>query len=192
MCFYSQSNIQPIIVLALQKFFVTPTEEVLVQLYNSLNQMDLSGMPRYTDHEKQIIRSSNDKSKQEYTAHISFDKTNMKIRIPTTLFPDEVGDVTCWIYFSNYYQHSLITLVRKFGNQVMLIYNALITQKRILFLGFDCSAGEVCEYTLAACSMVCPPLKGLVKRAFPYTNLTYLDFLNVYPIILHQFFSLNL
>lgn len=73
----------------------------------------------------------------------------------------------------------MITLIKKFGNQVMIIYNALLAQKRIIFLGFDCSAGEVCEYTLAACSLVCPPLKGFAERAFPYTNLTYLDFLRV-------------
>jgi len=59
----------------------------------------------------------------------------------------------------------------------------LLTEKRILFLGFDCSAGEVCEYVLTTICMVCPPLKGLIKRAFPYTNLTYLDFLTIHGYI---------
>jgi hypothetical protein len=62
----------------------------------------------------------------------------------------------------------------------MTIYNALLAEKRILFLGFGCSAGEVCNYVLATCCMVCPPLTGLIDRVFPYTNLCYLDFLSVY------------
>lgn len=69
--------------------------------------------------------------------------------------------------------------MKKFGNQTTIIYNALLAEKRILFLGYDVAAGEVCEYVLAACCMVCPPLRGFVQRAFPYTNLTYLDFLSV-------------
>lgn len=64
----------------------------------------------------------------------------------------------------------------------MTIYNALLAEKRILFLGFGCSAGEVCNYVLATCCMVCPPLTGLIDRVFPYTNLCYLDFLSVYRI----------
>jgi len=62
---------------------------------------------------------------------------------------------------------------------VMTIYNALLAEKRILFLGFGSSAGEVCNYVLATCCMVCPPLTGLIDRVFPYTNLCYLDFLSV-------------
>lgn len=94
----------------------------------------------------------------------------------------------------------MITLVQKFGASVMMIYNAILAEKRVLFLGFGCSAGEVCliiyykgchlhdgislyqvcNYVLASCCMVCPPLTGLIGRVFPYTNLCYLDFLSVY------------
>lgn len=133
--------------------------------------MDLSSFPILSDHRKLILRSANDKSKQEFSTSINF-ITKMNLKIPTTLFPDEVGDV------------KVTALVKKFGNQIMHIYNGLLTQKRILFLGFECSAGEVSEYVLAACCMVCPPLKGLVSRAFPYTNLTYLDFLDMYVFML--------
>mmetsp|Transcript_24426 Transcript_24426/g.34241 ORF Transcript_24426/g.34241 Transcript_24426/m.34241 type:complete len:672 (+) Transcript_24426:134-2149(+) len=157
---------KPLIILALQKFFATPNETVLAEFYNAINTMDISGLPQYTDLQKQIIRSSTDKTKTEHSVDLNY-ITKMKLKIPTILFPDEVGD------------YKVITLVKKFGNQVLTIYNGLLQQKRILFLGFDCAAGEVCEYVLAACCMVCPPLKGLVKRAFPYTNLTYLDFLSV-------------
>lgn len=83
------------------------------------------------------------------------------------------------IFFSFKKKVKITNLVKKFGAQTITIFNALLAEKRILFLGFDCAAGEVCEYVLAACCMVCPPLKGFGKRAFPYTNLTYLDFLSV-------------
>ena len=40
-------------------------------------------------------------------------------------------------------QNSVITLVQKFGPQVMMIFNAILSEKRVLILGFGCSAGEV-------------------------------------------------
>jgi len=157
---------KPAIVLALQRFYENSTEKVLAELYQALNAMDLSSMPAYNDYQKQILRANDDKSKLEFSTVINY-VTKMNIKIPIALLPDEVGDC------------KLIPLVKKFGSQVMLIYNGLLTQKRILFLGFDSSAGELCEYVLAACSMLCPPLKGLIHRAFPYTNLTYLNFLEI-------------
>lgn len=60
--------------------------------------MDISGMPQYTDHQKQILRNSNDRSKQEYITHVEFNKTPMKLKIPTTLFPDEVGEVILYLF----------------------------------------------------------------------------------------------
>ena len=155
------------LVLALQKFYVQRSEEVLIELYNSLNSIDLSKMDVYSDYRKLIYRTMNDKRKLEYNCVLNYLNTNMKLKIPLTTFQDEV------------YESKLINLIKKFGNQIMIIYNALISEKRILFLGFDCSAGEVCEYVLTTIRMVCPPLKGLIQRCYPYVNLTHLEFLSV-------------
>ena len=40
-------------------------------------------------------------------------------------------------------------------------------------------ANEVCNYVLAAIQMICPPMRGLVRRAFPYINLHNMSFLGV-------------
>jgi hypothetical protein len=59
----------------------------------------------------------------------------------------------------------------------MLIYNAVLTQKRVLFLGYNTAAWDIVSAVLSATALVAPPLSGLLSRCFPYTNLTALDFL---------------
>lgn len=93
--------------------------------------------------------------------------SKMTIRIPQTTFSDEVGN------------GNVLSLVQKFGIQTMTIYNAILSEKRIFFLGFDRPAGELSSYVLSAICLVCPPFTGLVANSFPYTNLCYLDFLTV-------------
>ncbi|GAM21359.1 hypothetical protein SAMD00019534_045330, partial [Acytostelium subglobosum LB1] len=158
---------KPFMILGIQKYFSSPSLDVIVDLYNSLNGLDMSTIPYLNDVQKHILRSSPDKNKQNHSANIAYLGKQMPVYIPITFFPDEVGD------------YKVITLVQKFGNDIMKIFNGILSQKRILFLGYGCSAGEVCNYVLAACSMVCPPLKGIRERTFPYTNLVYLDFLSV-------------
>lgn len=61
---------------------------------------------------------------------------------------------------------------------VILLLNALLTQKRIIFLGYGHPSGEVANYVLAACAMGSgcgTVLKGFTERAFPYANLTSVD-----------------
>jgi len=49
----------------------------------------------------------------------------------------------------------------------------------VLFMGYQQAAGEVCNTVLSACLLISPPLTGTLRRAFPYANLTNLDFLGV-------------
>eukprot|EP00026_Physarum_polycephalum_P003239 Phypoly_transcript_03249.p1 GENE.Phypoly_transcript_03249~~Phypoly_transcript_03249.p1 ORF type:complete len:784 (+),score=142.64 Phypoly_transcript_03249:155-2506(+) len=158
---------KPFILLALQRYYAHPSEEVLADLFQSLNEMDTEKMPTINYNKKLILRATTDRSKHTFTTSIQYMGTRMNVQLPLAGFPDEVGD------------YSVISLVQKFGPAVMMIYNAILSEKRVLFLGFSCSAGEVCNYVLAACCMVCPPLTGLIGRVFPYTNLCYLDFLTV-------------
>ncbi|KAJ3053403.1 hypothetical protein HK097_004379, partial [Rhizophlyctis rosea] len=51
---------KPLLVLALEKFFLTPNEQILAGLYRSINAMDLSCMPRLSLLEKTILRNSDD------------------------------------------------------------------------------------------------------------------------------------
>lgn len=56
--------------------------------------------------------------------------------------------------------------------------NALLTEKRVVFLGHGHPSGEVANYVLAACALGSGSggvLLGITQRAFPYTNLVNVD-----------------
>jgi hypothetical protein len=60
----------------------------------------------------------------------------------------------------------------------MILFNALVTGKRIIFLGYNRAAGQVCSYVLSACALGSgcgTALRGFVERAFPYANLINRD-----------------
>ena len=57
---------------------------------------------------------------------------------------------------------------------IILLFNALITNKRIIFLGYQRPAGQVSSYVLAACALGSgcgAVLRGFIARAFPYAKL---------------------
>jgi hypothetical protein len=61
---------------------------------------------------------------------------------------------------------------------IIVLINALLTQKRIIFLGHERPAGEVANHVLAACAIGSGGgaiLRGFTERAFPYANLAHLD-----------------
>ncbi|KCV73453.1 hypothetical protein H696_00987 [Fonticula alba] len=112
-----------------------------------------------------------------FLTQVRFSGIDLPIRIPLTTMPDEVGDF------------SLIELIQKFGhstvgkgeNGIMAIFNALLRQQRILFVGYQRPASEVSNLALAACAMLAPTLRGFARRAFPYSNLTNLDGMLLVP-----------
>ncbi len=59
--------------------------------------------------------------------------------------------------------------------------NALLTQKRIIFLGHGQPAGKVANLVLATCALTGQVLRGFTERAFPYSNLGGLDMLEEMP-----------
>lgn len=66
----------------------------------------------------------------------------------------------------------------KFGEKCMLIYDAILSEKRILFSGaLDFSADEIQEYVFACAAIVSPPLIGILSKLYPYAALSNLDFL---------------
>jgi len=94
-------------------------------------------------------------------------------------------------------QYSLIQLIQTFSSAtitgplhphlhsngslthpIILLFNALVTGKRIIFLGHNRPAGQVSHYVLSACALGSGCgiiLQGFIERAFPYANLTNRD-----------------
>ncbi|KAJ1675641.1 hypothetical protein EV182_000875 [Spiromyces aspiralis] len=53
---------KPILLLALENYYRSPTVDTLKQLYDSVNSMDLSGMPKLSRSERIILRFSDDQA----------------------------------------------------------------------------------------------------------------------------------
>jgi len=219
---------QPLLLLALEDYFKSPVPDTLERLYNALNAMDLSLMPRLSLQERHILQASDAKDMfvekfehmiaqrqadeaagklaeppdsptkavarrtvprdtHEFESKIVYNGIQIPVKIPTALSPETVGDF------------SLIQLVQIFGNPhlsqpqpfalhphlttsgaythpIIVLINAMLTQKRVIFLGHNRPSGEVAEAVLAACALVSGGvLRGFTRHAFPYTDLTKID-----------------
>lgn len=124
---------------------------------------------------------------------LTYRNVPLPVRVPLTVFPEEVGE------------YSLIRLIQTFSgpqstpsgpvhphlhtngpstHPIIVLFNALITQKRVIFLGYGQPANTVASYVLAACALGSGcgvVLQGFAARAFPYTNLLNLDDLEKVP-----------
>ncbi|KAL1746446.1 stabilization of polarity axis-domain-containing protein [Schizophyllum fasciatum] len=121
-----------------------------------------------------------------YHTTVQYKDHQLPIKMPLFTFPEEVGD------------YSLITLVKLFSSPslvsgphhphlhtngptthpIIILFNALVTGKRIIFLGHRRPAGEVSTFVLAACALGSgcgAVLRGFIERAFPYANLNNRD-----------------
>lgn len=61
---------------------------------------------------------------------------------------------------------------------IILLLNAILTQRRVLFLGHGIAANKVARFVLAACALGTgggSVLRGLQERAFCYANLAGLE-----------------
>ncbi|EMD35474.1 hypothetical protein CERSUDRAFT_116221 [Gelatoporia subvermispora B] len=124
------------------------------------------------------------KDSRYFPAVIDYNDHQLPMKLPLSTFPEEVGD------------YSLIQLVQLFSGlnaqltgplhphlhtngaltpPIIVLFNALITCKRIIFMGHHRPAGQVSNYVLSACALGSGCgiiLRGFIKRAFPYANLT--------------------
>ncbi len=146
------------------------------------------------------LRSSWTKDTHFFHTTVAYRDHQLPIRMPLSTFPEEVGDVgknltSCPVHHGLMFvlfQYSLITLIKVFGatvngplhphlhtngpqtHPIIVLFNALITGKRIIFLGHKRPAGEVSSFVLSACALAsgCGAiLRGFIERAFPYANL---------------------
>jgi len=228
-CTHRTDKAKPLLLLALEDYFKSPIPETLESLYNALNAMDLSLMPRLSLLERHIMQASDVKEifvekfeqmiaqrqidedsgkyqppepdspsrsgikyvvprdTHEFETRIVYNSIPVPVKIPTALSPETVGDF------------SLIKLVQIFGgphitqpqpfalhphlttsgaytHPILVLVNAMLTQKRVMFLGHNRPSGEVAEAVLAACALASGGvLRGFTRHAFPYTDLTKID-----------------
>lgn len=113
-----------------------------------------------------------DRSLTSHHVTLSWEGSRVPLRIPLHLTPDDIG---CGQQYPSVKQ-----LISRFRDKCTLLYNAVLLEKRVLFLGHNIASNDVSMCVLSAVDLVCPPLEGLLRaRAFPYTNLFDLTFKDV-------------
>ncbi|KAI8885694.1 spindle pole body interacting protein [Backusella circina FSU 941] len=129
------------------------------------------------------------KDRHFFETKIEYEGIKLPIKIPLSVNAEEVGDfsviklINTFTPSSNYPgspnpHHPHLDSSGPYTHPIMILLNALLTQKRIVFLGYGHPSGEVANYVLAACALGSgcgTVLKGFTERAFPYTNLTSID-----------------
>lgn len=157
------------------------------------------------------LHAMNKRDTHFFDTSARFKGLNIPIRIPLSTFEEEVGDVSAvagletdrWLMQTFVFQYSVINLFKTFNppnltpfagpyhphlhtsgpstHPIILLMNALLTQKRIIFLGHGQPAGKVANLVLATCALTGQVLRGFTERAFPYSNLAGLDMLEEMP-----------
>ncbi|KAH8431820.1 AFI1/MesA family protein [Aspergillus melleus] len=222
---------KPLLLLALEDYFKSPYPETLASLYDAVNNMDLSLMPKMSLLERQILQSSNSKDMfiekfeqmvhqrmadegqepdydlesppspkrpappryalprdtHEYESKVVYNDIPIPVKVPTVIWPEIVGDFsliklvqTFSIPHATTPQpfpiHPHLTTSGPYTHPIIVLVNAMLTQKRVVFLGHNRPSGEVAEAVLAACAIASGGiLRGFTRHAFPYTDLTKID-----------------
>ncbi|KAI8951689.1 spindle pole body interacting protein [Xylaria longipes] len=236
---------KPLLLLALEEYFKSPVPETLSMLYDAVNEMDLSLMPKLSLLEKYLLQSSDNKDlfvekfermvqkriaedgadhvaapfdasksppkrpgisragtkaylenqtaysvprdTHEFESKIMYKGIPIPVKIPTATMPETVGDFSFVKLIQNFSEphaksmqpfalHPHLTTNGPGTHPIIVLANALLTQKRIIFLGHNMPSGEVAEAVLAACALASGGLlRGFTRFAFPYTDLTKID-----------------
>ena len=123
----------------------------------------------------------------EFETKVMYKGIPIPVKIPTAIMPETVGDFSLVKLIQNFSEphakspqpfnlHPHLTTNGPTTHPIMVLVNALLTQKRIIFLGYNMPSGEVAEAVLAACALASGGvLRGFTRHAFPYTALTKID-----------------
>ena len=224
---------QPLLLLALEEYFKAPYPETLEHLYDAVNTMDLSLMPRLTILERQLLLASDanhlfiEKFEQmiqqrmqedeqeaaengsplkqsfsdvarhpryqlprdthEYETRVIYHSIPIPIKVPTAVAHETVGDFSIIKLIQTFATphstapqpfalHPHLTTSGAYTHPIIILINAILSEKRVMFLGHNRPSGEVAEAVLAACALASGSiLRGFTRHAFPYTDLTKID-----------------
>ena len=174
---------------SLEHYFRHPDREVLAHLYESLNTCNMENIPCPSILEKRLMHrgipinphgvNSAYHIPSAWNHHIVLLPDNFKsssnsniiipsstISVPLHRHLDCMGDI------------NVTSLVKCFGEGTMRIYNAILARQRVIFVGYNHAARDVCRMVLSAAALV-SPVPCVLRRTYPYANLTDLSFLEV-------------
>lgn len=230
----------------MEEYFKAPVPETLAMLFNAVNEMDLSLMPKLSYLEKHLLQSSDNKDlflekfeqmveeriaeetgedfadqpldasrsppkrpsifrsgtkahieghaayavprdTHEFESKVVYKGIPIPVKVPVAVMPEIVGDFSLIKLIQNFSDsdakspqtfplHPHLTTNGPTTHPIIVLVNALLTQKRIIFLGHNMPSSEVAEAVLAACALASGGiLRGFTRHAFPYTDLTKID-----------------
>lgn len=236
---------KPLLLLALEEYFKSPVPETLSMLYDAVNNMDLSLMPKLSLLERNLLLASDNKDlfvekfgqmiemrmaedreggiteaidasrsppklhgisragtkahlegssgyalprdTHEFESKVLYKGIPIPVKVPTAVMPETVGDFSIIKLIQTFSEphakspqpfqtHPHLTTNGPGTHPIIVLANALLTQKRIIFLGHNMPSGDVAEAVLAACALASGGvLRGFTRFAFPYTDLTKID-----------------
>ena len=142
---------------------------------------------------QQHMRYALPKDTHEFESRINFGNHSIPVKVPTARSPETVGNFSTIKLIQTFSAphasspqpfalHPHLTTGGAYTHPIIVLVNALLTQKRIVFLGHGRPSEEVAEAVLAACSLASGGvLRGFTRHAFPYTDLTKVDDLQKVP-----------
>lgn len=172
--------------------FVEKFEQMILQRMaeesrtNSITSPDSPTKPSF-DPARQAAKYTLPRDTHEFESRVVYNQIPIPIKVPTGMSPETVGDfsiIKLIQIFSGpnnsspqpFTLHSHLTTNGPYTHPIIILVNALLTQKRIIFLGHNRPSGEVAEAVLAACALASGGvLRGFTRHAFPYTDLTKID-----------------
>lgn len=149
------------------------------------NNNNTSGQPSYyIDLKNQGLVSRIQRDTHFYDTKVLFNGMKIPIKIPMDFFAESVGDFSLIKLISTLTAitqpftvlHPELTIYGPSTPPLIVLINALLTQKRILFIGMNSPSYDVAEHVLAACSLGSGGiLRSFTTHAFPYTDLSKVD-----------------
>lgn len=170
----------PLLLLS-ELYCESPSLALLAAFGETLNALDLSGMPRPSEAERRLatrgIRARTDSAGSACAAHTPSDP-RWSWRAAAPLFGASDGvPLKFPLSMSPLGSPRVSELVLALGPAAMRVYHAVATGRRVLFVGAGHAAGDVCRLALAAAGLVSPPVPPWAVRLLPYASLTDLSFI---------------
>lgn len=123
----------------------------------------------------------------EFETKVLYNGIPIPIKVPVAVSAETVGDFSLIKLIQTFSEphakspqpfplHPHLTTGGAYTHPIIVLANALLTQKRVVFLGYNRPSGEVAEAVLAACALASGGiLRGFTRHAFPYTDLSKID-----------------
>ncbi|KAJ1332266.1 hypothetical protein BSLG_008572 [Batrachochytrium salamandrivorans] len=203
---------KPLLVLALDKYFISPSEKVISDLFSVLNGVDARSIPILTLPERKVLRTllrnniphhgANFEQTAMLLKHydptdeplelldyivdpaiiVNFNGHALPVKVPLASLPSSLV-----IYHSNgamssYCWHPHLDCGALTHPLIVLIF-ALLTEKRVLFLGYGKPSSEVSSCVLACTAIASGGglIPDAISRSFPYVGLASVDMLLKVP-----------